>query len=407
VPRDTERRALSRDRFPLLHETTVSLIAVLLGRRLANQEVEGRKIGALEGVPAMGLDGLGSAAYGPEAMLTVLVVVGSAGLGAVQPITWAILVLLAILFFSYWQTIAAYPSNGGSYTVARNNLGARAGLLAAAALMVDYMLNVAVGISAGVGALTSAMPALHAYTLPLCLSILTAITVVNLRGTKESGIALAVPTYLFIACLSFILTLGIWKVWTKDGNPQPVIPLPGAHGSPSETMTLWLLLRAFAAGCTAMTGVEAVSNGVSAFKDPTVTYAHRTLAAIVVVLGLLLFSIAYLARSYGVMAMDQTKEGYQSVLSQLAAAIWGHGWLYCPKRSRFPGAGSSTPWAWCFWLRALVDYSCCLGALPTGSFPCSLSAPSCPSRCPRRAWLCIGGDRERAPRSGCGSESMA
>ena len=305
----------------------MSLIALLLGRRLANQEVEGRKIGAIEGVPAMGLDGLGSAAYGPEAMLTVLAVVGSTGLRAAQPITWAILILLAILFFSYWQTIAAYPSNGGSYTVARNNLGARSGLLAAAALMVDYMLNVSVGISAGVGALTSAAPALQAYTLPLCLSILAAITVVNLRGTKEFSIALALPTYLFVACLSFILTLGIWKVWANAGPPQPVIPLPGANRNATE-MTLWLLLRAFAAGCTAMTGVEAVSNGVSAFKDPTVTYAHRTLAAIVVVLGLLLFSIAYLARSYGVMAMDQTKEGYQSVLSQLAAAIWGHGWLY-------------------------------------------------------------------------------
>ena len=174
----------------------MSLTAVLLGRRLANHEAEGRKIGALEGVPAMGLDGLGSAAYGPEAMLTVLAVGGGAGLGAVQPITWAILVLLAILFVSYWQTIAAYPSNGGSYTVARENLGTNASLLAAAALMVDYMLNVAVGISAGVGAFTSAVPALHAYTLPLCLGILVAITIVNLRGTKESGIALAVPTYL-------------------------------------------------------------------------------------------------------------------------------------------------------------------------------------------------------------------
>jgi amino acid transporter len=306
----------------------VSLIAALLGRRLANQEVEGRKIGALEGVPAMGLDGLGSAAYGPEAMLTVLAIVGSPGLSAVLPITWAILTLLAILFFSYWQTITAYPSNGGSYMVAHDNLGARAGLLAAAALMVDYMLNVAVGISAGVAALTSAVPALQAYTLPLCLSILAAITMMNLRGTKESGIALAVPAYLFIACLSFILTLGIWKVWINDGNPQPVIPLPGAHGSATETVTLWLLLRAFAAGCTAMTGVETVSNGVSAFKEPTVRYAHRTLAATVLVLGLLLFSIAYLARSYGVMARDQTKEDYQSVLSQLTAAIWGHGWLY-------------------------------------------------------------------------------
>jgi amino acid transporter len=306
----------------------MSLTTALLGRRLANQEAEGRKIGALEGVPAMGLDGLGSAAYGPEAMLTVLAVVGGAGLGAVQPITWVILVLLAILFFSYWQTIAAYPSNGGSYAVARGNLGANAGLLAAAALMVDYMLNVAVGISAGVGALTSAVPALHAYTLPLCLGILAAITLVNLRGTKESGMALAVPTYLFIASLGVILVLGVCQAWTGGGQPQPVIPPPGASANAAEAMTLWLLLRAFAAGCTAMTGVEAVSNGVSAFKDPTVKYAHRTLAIIVVVLGLLLLGIAYLARSYGVMAMDQTKEGYQSVLSQLVAAVWGRGWLY-------------------------------------------------------------------------------
>src|ERR1700712_1686426 len=145
-------------------------------------------------------------------------------LGAVQPITWTILVLLAILFFSYWQTIAAYPNNGGSYTVARGNLGANAGLLAAAALMVDYMLNVAVGISAGVGALTSAVPTLHAYTLPLCLGILVAITLVNLRGTKESGIALALPTYLFIASLGCILLMGVWKAWAGDGHPHPVVP---------------------------------------------------------------------------------------------------------------------------------------------------------------------------------------
>ena len=171
----------------------MSLTTLLLGRRLANREAKGRKIGAFEGVPAMGLDGLGSASYGPEAMLTVLATVGAAGLAAVQPITGVILLLLVILFLSYWQTVAAYPGNGGCYTVARENLGENAGLLAAAALMVDYMLNVAVGISAGVGALTSAVPALHHFTLPLCLGILVAITLVNLRGTKESGLMLAVP----------------------------------------------------------------------------------------------------------------------------------------------------------------------------------------------------------------------
>jgi amino acid transporter len=204
----------------------MSLTKLLLGRALANREAEGRKIGVLEGLPAMGLDGLGSAAYGPEAALTVLVPLGAAGLGAVRPITWVILVLLAILFLSYWQTITAYPSNGGSYTVARENLGTNAGLLAAAALMVDYMLNVAVGISAGVGALTSAVPALHGYTLALCLGILALITLVNLRGTRESGLVFAGPTYLFIASLGFALVAGAWANWTSGGHPAPVVPPP-------------------------------------------------------------------------------------------------------------------------------------------------------------------------------------
>ena len=299
----------------------MALTTLLFGRRLANREAEGRRIGVFEGLPAMGLDGLGSASYGPEAMLTVLAVLGTAGLAAVQPITWAILLLLAILFLSYWQTIAAYPSNGGSYTVARENLGQNAGLLAAAALMVDYMLNVAVGISAGVGALTSAAPSLHHYTLPLCLGVLTAITLVNLRGTKESGLALAVPTYLFIATLFFILAAGAWEAWSSGGHPQAVVR-PPAPSAAAGTLTIWLVLRAFAAGCTAMTGVEAVSNGVGAFKEPRVKHAHQTLAAICGVLGLLLVGIAYLAHAYGITAMDQTADDYQSVVSQLVSAVW-------------------------------------------------------------------------------------
>ncbi|MBV8704452.1 MAG: APC family permease, partial [Acetobacteraceae bacterium] len=271
----------------------MSLTKLLLGRALANREAEGRKIGVLEGLPAMGLDGLGSAAYGPEAALTVLVPLGAAGLGAVGPITWVILVLLAILFLSYWQTITAYPSNGGSYTVARENLGANAGLLAAAALMVDYMLNVAVGISAGVGALTSAVPALHGYTLSLCLGILALITLINLRGTRESGLVFAAPTYLFIASLGFALVAGTWAHWTSGAHPAPILP-PPAIPAGTEAVSVWLLLRAFAAGCTAMTGVEAVSNGVSAFKDPVVRHAQRTLTVIVVILAALLGGIGYL-----------------------------------------------------------------------------------------------------------------
>jgi amino acid transporter len=305
----------------------ISFAKLLIGRPVANSEAEGRKLGVLTGIPAMGLDGLGSASYGPEAALTILAVAGTAGLGWIGPIIWVILILLLILFLSYWQTIAAYPNNGGSYVVARENLGTNAGLLAAAALMVDYLLNVAVGISAGVGALTSAIPSLHSCTLELCLTILAAITVMNLRGTRESGIAWGIPTYLFVATLGLVLAWGIYVSASAGGHPQPVIPPPGSADN-GGTVTLWLLLRAFASGCTAMTGVEAVSNGVSAFNEPKVRHAHGTLAAIVGILGLLLLGIAYLARAYGVTAMDQSSEGYQSVLSQLVGAVYGRGWFY-------------------------------------------------------------------------------
>jgi amino acid transporter len=305
----------------------MGLVELLIGRRLSNQEGEGRKITAWEGLPAMGLDGLSSSAYGPEAALTILLPLGTAGLVWVEPITGAILVLLAVLAFSYWQTIEAYPVNGGSYTVAGANLGATAGQLAGAALMIDYVLNVAVGISAGVGALVSALPALHPYTLWLCLLVLALITVINLRGTMESGVAFALPTYLFILCLSGVLGVGAWQAILAGGHPHAITAPPPVPKS-SEAVGLWLLLRAFASGCTAMTGVEAVSNGVNAFRKPATRYAHRTLAAIVVILLALLAGIAFLARAYGVAAMDQTQPNYQSVLSQLTGAVAGRGTVY-------------------------------------------------------------------------------
>lgn len=305
----------------------MSITEVLLGRPIGNRESEARKLGILTGLPAMGLDGLGSAAYGPEAALTILAATGAAGLGATLHITAVILVLLAILFFSYWQTIAAYPNNGGSFVVAKENLGRYPGLLAAAALMIDYVLNVAVGISAGVGALTSAVPSLHQYTLYLCLGILAAITFTNLRGTRDTGLLWALPTYLFVATLGTVLATGLYATFVAAGHPHAVVAPPKLPAA-TAPLALWLLLRAFASGCTAMTGVEAVSNGVSAFKEPRVRTAHGTLAAIVIILSLLLLGIAYAAQSYGVTAMDQTKPGYQSVLSQLTQATYGRGWFY-------------------------------------------------------------------------------
>jgi amino acid transporter len=235
--------------------------------------------------------------------------------------------LLIIRFASYWQTIRAYPNNGGAYIVSRENLGTNVGLLAAAALMIDYVLNVAVGISAGVAALVSAVPALHPYILAICLGILVVLTLANLRGTLDAGRLFALPTYLFTASFAAILAIGIGRSIAAGGHPEPVVPPPHVPAA-ATAVSLWILLRAFAAGCTAMTGVEAVSNGMTAFREPSVKYGHRTLGAIVAILGMLLAGIALLVTRYGIAAMDQTRAGYQSVLSQLAHAVVGNGTFY-------------------------------------------------------------------------------
>jgi amino acid transporter len=306
---------------------SLSPLRVLLGRPLANREQASRKIGPLEAVPTMGLDGLGSAAYGPEAALTILAPLGAAGLHLAKPLIGLITALLVVLYFSYRQTVKAYPSNGGAYVVARENLGVQASLLAAAAIMIDYVLNAAVGVSAGVAALTSVLPGLQPYTLPVCLGVLAAITLANLRGLGESGRLFGAPTYLFLASFLFILGLGVVRSILSGGHPHPLSPPPPLPRA-SESLTLWLWLRAFASGCTAMTGVEAVSNGVDVFREPVVDQARRTLTLIVGALAVLLIGVSVLAGAYQVGAMDQTRPGYQSVLSQLAGAVVGRGWLY-------------------------------------------------------------------------------
>ena len=305
----------------------MQLLNLLLGRPLATREQSGQKIGVVAGVAALGLDGLSSAAYGPEALLTVLIPLGAAGLGHVGPITLSIVGLLTLLYLSYRQTIAAYPGGGGSYTVAKENLGTTASLWSAAALMVDYILNVAVGISAGIAALVSAFPGMHRYTLVMCLATLVVIALVNLRGTVESGWAFVLPTYLFIISFVVVLGVGIGKAVLSQGHPQPVVS-PPALPAATAAVSLWLLMRSFASGCTAMTGVEAVSNGITAFREPAVLNAQRTLTAIVATLGLLLGGIAYLCHAYGIGAMDQSRLGYQSILSQLVAAVFGRGVFY-------------------------------------------------------------------------------
>jgi amino acid transporter len=305
----------------------MNILDLLVGKPLASSEERAEQIGPAQGIPIFGLDALSSAAYGPEAALTLLIPLGLLGLHYIVPISAAIITLLLIVYFSYRQTIAAYPGGGGSYTVARFNLGARPSLLAAAALLTDYILTAAVGISAGVGALISAVPSLQRHTMSICIGILIIVTIVNLRGVREAGIAFMVPTYLFLGTLFIVIGAGLIRVLMSGGQPVPVTQ-PPPPPPVTEAVTYWLLLKVFASGCTALTGVEAVSNGVKAFREPAVKNAQRTLTVIIFLLAALLAGISYLVKAYSIVATEPGKPGYQSILSMLTAAVFGKGVFY-------------------------------------------------------------------------------
>jgi amino acid transporter len=305
----------------------MDILDFIVGKPIKTTDERAEQIGPASGIPIFGLDALSSAAYGPEAALSLLIPLGLLGVQYIVPISAAIITLLLIVYFSYRQTIAAYPSGGGSYTVARFNLGAFPGLLAAAALLTDYILTAAVGISAGVGALVSAVPSLQPRTVSLCVGILVIVTILNLRGLREAGIAFMLPTYLFVGTLLITIAGGLLRVALAGGHPVPVAPLP--HPPPiTAAVTFWLLLKVFASGCTALTGVEAVSNGVKAFREPAVKNAQRTLTVIILVLAVLLAGISYLVKVYGIVATDPGQPGYQSLLSMLIAAVFGRGIFY-------------------------------------------------------------------------------
>lgn len=306
----------------------MSIIDFLIGRPIPSSDERAEQIGATKGIPIFGLDALSSAAYGPEAALTLLIPLGVLGLNYILPVSLSIIALLLIVFFSYRQTIEAYPQGGGSYTVAHENLGTLAGLLAAAALMIDYVLTAAVGISAGIGALISAVPSLHPRTLSLCLVALVIITLVNLRGVGETGKVFLVPTYLFLASMFVAIGIGVAKTIASGGHPTPVVPPPTPAAAATSVAGIWLLLKVFSSGCTAMTGVEAVSNGVRAFREPRAKVAQQTLAIIIACLIVMLAGIAYLVREYKIVATDPNGNQYRSVLSMMFDAVAGHGWFY-------------------------------------------------------------------------------
>jgi amino acid transporter len=305
----------------------MNILDVLVGKPIKTSDERAEQIGPAQGIPIFGLDGLSSAAYGPEAALSLLIPLGLLGVQYIVPISAAIITLLIIVYFSYRQTIAAYPSGGGSYTVARYNLGAYPSLLAAAALLTDYILTAAVGISAGVGALVSAVPSLLPHTVVICVGILLIITIINLRGVREAGGVFMIPTYLFVGTLLITIIGGLIRAVLSGGHPTPLAPLPPPPPM-IQAVSLWLLLKVFSSGCTALTGVEAVSNGVKAFREPGVKNAQRTLTIIIFLLALLLAGISYLVKVYGIAATDPGKPGYQSLLSMLIAAVFGKGFFY-------------------------------------------------------------------------------
>jgi amino acid transporter len=300
----------------------------MFGKPLATSEERAEHIGVAAGIPIFGLDALTSAAYGPEAAMTLLIPLGLGGLHYITPVIVSILTLLVIVFFSYRQTIEAYPNGGGSYTVATENLGDWAGLLAAAALMIDYVLTAAVGISAGVTALVSVDFKFQPHQLAICLFILLLLSIVNMRGVRDTGAAFIAPTFLFVGTLTAVVVWGGYQTIITHGHPHPIVAPPPVVPATMQYLTLWLLLKTFASGCASMTGVEAVSNGVMAFGEPRAKKAKQTLTIIVCVLIVLLFGIAYLAQAYGITAMDPNDSHYQSTLSVLVTAVFGRGWFY-------------------------------------------------------------------------------
>ncbi|HUD39078.1 MAG TPA: APC family permease [Streptosporangiaceae bacterium] len=281
-----------------------------------DSEEERHRLTTLSGLAALSLDALSSVAYGPEAIVIVLVAAGTVGLGYTLPVTLAIVLLLVVLVTSYRQVIEAFPNGGGAYAVATRHLGQLPALTAAGSLVVDYVLNAAVGVSAGVAALTSAFPGLFRYTVILCLVVLAAITAANLWGVAESARLFIVPTLIFIAAIALVIFSGLIR-------SHPVVTPPRHLPSVAESVGVLLLLRAFASGCSALTGVEAIANAVPSFRKPRIKHAQHTEIWLGALLGAMLIGLAILIRKYHV-----TPDPQETVLAQLAAIGVGKGILF-------------------------------------------------------------------------------
>lgn len=306
---------------------------LLFGRPLASDRLDQERLGKATALAVLSSDAISSVAYATDQILFVLAGLGVLALHYVIPISGVIVGLLVLVGLSYRQTIFAYPTGGGSYTVARENLGTSAGLVAAAALLTDYILTVSVSIASGIDAITSAYPGLLSYTVRLCIGAILVLMVVNLRGVRDSGAAFRAPTYAFIVMMIALIGVGLYRglVLHAAGGP-PVTPAPPSHLSiPVGFALSFLLLRAFAEGCAAMTGTEAISNGILAFKQPATRNAATTLGWMVAILATFFIGVSVLSHMYGVLPTSK-----ETVLSMLGHRVFGDGaWYYILQFSTF------------------------------------------------------------------------
>lgn len=294
-----------------------NLKRVLIGKPLKNEESDDQKYGILWGLPILASDAISSVAYaGQEMLIVMLPVAGALAYGKLSLISCAIIILLMILTLSYRQTIEHYPNGGGAYIVAKDNLGTKAGVTAGAALCIDYILTVAVSVSSGVEQITSAFSSLEPYTVIICIAMVAFLMIGNLRGIREASKIFGLPAYAFMLALLMLLIFGFAKIKGGYVAPEPTIKSLG------QPITLILLLRAFSSGCTALTGVEAVSNAVPNFKSPSVKYAKTVLLLLSLIILVLFGGTSILANMYHVVP------GERAMLVLIAEQVFGHGFMY-------------------------------------------------------------------------------
>jgi amino acid transporter len=289
---------------------------LIVGARIPSRLGHRERFTRGTGLAVLASDALSSVAYATEEILRTLLVAGLGALWLTQPIGFVICGLLIVIVLSYRQTIHAYPGGGGAYRVAKENLGTNMGLVAAAALLTDYVMTVSVSIAAGVAAVTSAFPDWHVNRVQLALFFVALIAIGNLRGIRQSGNIFALPTYFFIGSMLFLIAQGVWQVWS--GTAVPVVQVEAPLATTGSALTLFLVLRAFSNGCTALTGLEAVSDGVPAFEPPEATNAAATMMIMAVLSIVMFLGITLLAGAYAIVPMEE-----ETVVSQLARAVFG------------------------------------------------------------------------------------